>query len=41
MNSFVEPVVVDVWASNIDKEMAVIRDLVESYPFVAMVLTWY
>lgn len=28
----------DVWASNLDEEMEKIRDLIEKYPFVSMVL---
>ncbi|EGF79089.1 hypothetical protein BATDEDRAFT_90073 [Batrachochytrium dendrobatidis JAM81] len=31
-----DPIVQDVWAANLEKEMAVIRDIVELYPFVAM-----
>lgn len=27
----------DVWASNLDEEMANIRDIVEEYPYIAMV----
>ncbi|KAJ1334446.1 hypothetical protein BSLG_007601 [Batrachochytrium salamandrivorans] len=31
-----EPIVQDVWAANLEKELAVLRDIVERYPFVAM-----
>ena len=27
----------DVWASNLDKEMAIIRDLLDKYNYIAMV----
>ena len=27
----------EVWASNLEREMAIIREMVEAYPFVAMV----
>lgn len=31
------PEIIDVWRDNLDSEMALIRDLVDEYPFVGMV----
>ncbi len=33
----IEPIIKDVWAENLDEEMEKIRQLVEKYPYVAMV----
>jgi len=38
MGTMEEPEIRDVWAENLDEEMAHIRDIVEDYPYIAMVL---